>query len=65
MPAMVTPLEFAATLKVQESTVYRWARDGVVPSVRIGGVVRFRAADVDELLRGGVPDDETEGDECD
>lgn len=62
MPAMVTPVELATTLKVEPSTVYRWAREGVVPSVRVGGVVRFRAVVVDELLRGGIPD-ETDNDE--
>lgn len=61
MPATLTAGEFAETLQVEESTIYRWARDGVVPSIRIGGVVRFRTQDVEALLRGD--DETTEGDE--
>ena len=49
LPALLTAGEVAQTLKVEASTVYRWARDGVVPSVRVGGTVRIPADALDAL----------------
>ena len=49
MPALLTADEVASAWKVEQSTVYRWAREGVVPSVRIGGVVRFPARELEAL----------------
>ena len=57
MPATLTALEFAETLHVEPSTIYRWAKAGTVPSIRIGGIVRFRTEVVEALLRGDDPDD--------
>jgi excisionase family DNA binding protein len=51
MPAMLTCGEVAEAMKVESSTVYRWCREGVVPSVRIGGTVRIPPAALEALLR--------------
>jgi excisionase family DNA binding protein len=41
-PAYLTPDEFAKMVQVSEKTVYRWAaNDPTMPTLRIGGVVRF------------------------
>lgn len=41
MKTLLTPRDVADILSVDASTVYRWARDGVLPAVRIGSIVRF------------------------
>ncbi len=47
---LLTATEVAARLNVSKALVYRWAREAVVPSVVIGGIVRFRPEDVDALI---------------
>jgi excisionase family DNA binding protein len=49
MPVLLTCPEFAAALRVEDSTAYRWARDGVVSSVRVGGVVRIPAGELERI----------------
>jgi len=48
----LTAAEIAATFKVDRSTVYRWARARVIPSMKIRGTRRFEAAAVDAALKG-------------
>jgi excisionase family DNA binding protein len=51
---LLTPGEVAALFRVDPKTVTRWAAAGRVPSlVTPGGRRRFRASDVDKMLRGG------------
>lgn len=52
LPDLLTADEVAQALRVKTSSVYRWAKVGVLPEVRIGGVVRFRREDVETLLAG-------------
>jgi hypothetical protein len=53
-PAVSTPLltevEFADALRVTDRTVRRWAQQGIVSPIRIGGVKRYRAQDLDALI---------------
>jgi excisionase family DNA binding protein len=49
MPALLTCREFAQVLRVEDSTAYRWARTGIVESVRVGGTVRIPASEVERL----------------
>jgi len=49
MPAYLTCPEFAAALRVEESTAYRWAREGVVRSVRVGGIVRIPVRELERI----------------
>jgi len=37
-------------LGVTRSTIYRWEQSGILVPVRIGGVVRFRRADIEALI---------------
>ncbi len=48
---LLTAEELAALLNVSEKTVYRWSKSGVLPSVRIGTLVRFEPAAVSGWLR--------------
>ena len=53
---LLTPQEVATRLRVSVSSVLRYARTGVLNSVRVGGMVRFRASEVDELISGETHD---------
>lgn len=50
-PDLMTPVEVAAAFRVSPRTVTRWAKAGLLPSVRtLGGHRRFRRADVEAAL---------------
>ena len=51
MPAVLTVGEVAATLRVEPSTVYRWARDGTIASIRVHGIVRIPAEALEQATR--------------
>lgn len=55
-PEFLTASEVAERLRVEPSTVYRWAREDVLASVTVGGVVRFPADAVDRLIEAGRRD---------
>lgn len=55
VPDLLTPAEVATRLRVSRASVSRWAKDGVLKPIRIGGTLRFRRADVDALLVPGEP----------
>jgi nitrogen PTS system EIIA component len=44
MPALITCRQLATVLRLHPRTLWRWAREGTVPHVRLGGTVRFRQA---------------------
>ena len=48
--AMMTLEEVAGYLRLHNSTIYRLARAGVIPGVKIGGQWRFSQERVDEWL---------------
>jgi len=48
--ALLRPEDVAERLAVSKVTVYRLARSGDLPSVRIRGQVRFRAEALDDFL---------------
>ena len=50
---MLTPAEVSRLFSVDPKTVTRWAKAGKLTSIRtLGGHRRFRAAEVEALLRG-------------
>jgi excisionase family DNA binding protein len=51
---MFTKKELAETCRVSCRTVERWMERGWLRKVVIGGVVRFRADDVETLVRQGL-----------
>ena len=55
MPMLLTCREFAETLRVEDSTAYRWARTGVVDCVRVGGTVRIPATE-HARIAGSAPE---------
>lgn len=46
----MTAQEVAALLRVSSASVYRWAEDGTLDAIRIGGVVRFKRAEVEAKM---------------
>ncbi len=50
----LTASEISTTLKVDRSTVYRWARARAIPSIKICGTRRFDAAAVGALTQQGA-----------
>lgn len=43
---LIAPEELAAGMRVARITVYQWARRGVIPHLKIEGVIRFDPADL-------------------
>jgi excisionase family DNA binding protein len=50
--AFLTAQEVADRLRVHRRTIYRWARDGRLPAVRVGGAWRIPRSAVCRLMRG-------------
>jgi excisionase family DNA binding protein len=55
---LLTVDETADLARVTRGTIYRWARAGVIPAVRIGGSLRIPRAEFEHRLR--EPDDHHE-----
>jgi len=49
-PRLLTAEDVADLLRVSLDTIYDYARDGVLPSVRFGRSVRFKAGDVEAFI---------------
>lgn len=58
-PDLLTIAQVAKALGVTRSTVARWAREETLPSVRVGGVVRFRPEAITEVLDRGLSKEAT------
>ena len=61
LPRFVTAPQVATYLQVHVGTVYRYARDGVLPPHRVPGsrAVRFRKVDVDRAYRREDEEEDT------
>ena len=55
LPPVLTATQVAEALAVTTSTVYRWAKDGTLPQMRVGGSVRFRRDDIEALFERTQP----------
>src|SRR4051794_6860355 len=47
---LLTVKDIAARLQVREKTIYSWASQGKIPSLKIHGVIRFEENEIDEWL---------------
>ena len=50
---LLKPHELSEILQVHEVTLRRWAASGRIPSLKIGGIRRYRLGDVLASLEGG------------
>jgi excisionase family DNA binding protein len=47
---LISPEELAAALKIARVTAYQWVRRGVIPNLKLEGVVRFDPQEVQAWL---------------
>jgi excisionase family DNA binding protein len=48
----LTTKEVVATLKVDRSTLWRWANTGYLVPIELGGKRRYRSSDIEKLMEG-------------
>jgi excisionase family DNA binding protein len=48
---LLTVKDMATRLQVKEKTIYAWASQGKIPSVKINGVIRFDAREIEQWLQ--------------
>ncbi len=60
-PYFYTARELARFLRVTETTIYRLAKRGELPSFAIGRSIRFRVQDVEAFIRRAKVERETSG----
>ena len=46
----LTPEELASLFKCSTMTIYRRIKDGTIPAIRLGALLRVRRSDVEALL---------------
>ena len=51
---LMTVEDVAALLTVEKQLVYKLKRDRKIPFIKIGGVIRFRRADVDQWIEQSI-----------
>ena len=49
---LLTVTDLATRLQVKDKTVYAWVSQGKIPSVKINGVLRFDATEIEQWLQG-------------
>ena len=54
-PEVLTAAEVAQRLRISRATVDRHARRGILPAVKIGGLLRFPVGPIEALERGEQP----------
>jgi len=50
----VTAKPIAKFYSVTEPTIYKWANDGKIPSIRFQGTIRFNFEEVRATIEGGA-----------
>lgn len=58
---VMTVSEVAEYLRVNPQTVYRRAKAGQLPAVRIGRAIRFRKSELDDWMKASVHPEPVEG----
>jgi excisionase family DNA binding protein len=48
---LLTVKDMATRLQVKEKTIYAWASQGKIPSVKVNGVIRFDARAIEQWLQ--------------
>ncbi len=49
--SLLTVKELATRLQVKEKTIYAWASQRKIPSIKIHGVIRFDASEIEQWLQ--------------
>lgn len=53
----MTLKEAASRLRVHYITLWKWRKSGKIRAYKVGGVIRVKKSDVDELLLAGAVED--------
>jgi len=53
MPEIMTTKEIAKYLRLHEITICKYASEGKIPAIRIGGVWRFNKETIDKWISSG------------
>lgn len=48
---LISPEELATALKIARVTAYQWVRRGVIPYLKLEGVVRFDPEEINQWLK--------------
>ena len=48
---LISPEELAAAFKIARVTAYQWVRRGVIPHLKLEGVVRFEPQEIEVWLK--------------
>ncbi len=48
---LISPEELASALKIARVTAYQWVRRGVIPYLKLEGVVRFDPEEITQWLK--------------
>lgn len=59
--SLMTVKDVAKYLKVEESTIYTWAKDGRIPGIKLGHFWRFKKDDIDRWLEENKRDEGRNG----
>ena len=51
MEELLKPADVADILKISRATAYRMLKQGEIPTMRIGSLVRVRKSDLDQFIR--------------
>ena len=51
----ITPIELAKRLNVSRTSIHNWAKDGTLPHLRIGAMMRFDWNLISERIRVNYP----------
>ena len=54
MPKLYDIRDVAKILGVKPSTVYTWIKQGKIPHIRIGRLIRFTLEQIDGFLQGNI-----------
>ena len=49
--SLLTVKDMATRLQVKDKTIYAWVSHGKIPSVKINGVIRFDATEIEQWLQ--------------
>jgi excisionase family DNA binding protein len=52
MTTLKTVQQTADLLNCKRSTIYAWAKAGIIPHYKIGQLIRFKQQEIEEWLRG-------------
>ena len=63
MKTILTVTEFAKLLHISNSTVYKYAETGKIPSFKIGTSLRFLENEIDDYLKKTIHDQRNQADE--